>query len=285
MKPSIAINGENFVLVKIQRDNESAIYKGADTFLRLGEKGRIIQELAIHKRMEELSFPVARLLKEGEYEGQLYFIETSLGAEHYGELFARDVKKYGRISDERFEDFLAIMKRFARAQVSTCGEQRDEDRFADSIHMPMLLDEFPDLAPRIQKYYIEAMKKLALFPFCLTHGDCNPHNIHTGGIIDLEVASSGPIGYDLISALVTVDYFPSVPGYEFITGYQFTDKQKQRYLEVIDSVFAEAGLPPVSQYTHEFEFCRAVWLLVRMHKWPKLRQFRYDIFMKKFLNA
>lgn len=283
MQSSITINEEIFTLVKTQRDKESAIYKGADTFLRLGTNERIVRDATIHKRMESAGFPVARLLEEGEYEGRFYYKETSLGVEHYGELFAQDVKKYGCISDERFADFLDIMERFARAQITTCGELRDEEKFAKSIHLEMLMEELPKFSERIHGCYVEAMEKLSMFPFCLTHGDCNPHNIHPGGIIDFEVASSGPIGYDLISVLVTVDYYPKVSGYEFIAGYQFTDKQKQRYLEMMDTIFSESGLPPVSHYLYEFEFFRAVWLLVRMHQWPKIQQFRYDIFEKKFL--
>jgi hypothetical protein len=283
MKSSITINGETFTLVKVQRDGESAIYKGTDTFLRLGEKERIVRDLATHKRMEKALFPVAHLLEEGKYEGYSYYIETSLGVKHYGELFAWDVKKYGCISDEKFSDFLDTMERFARAQVSTCDELRNEKQFSKSIHMEMLMDELLTFSTQIQARYTEIMKRLSLFPFCLTHGDCNPHNLYPGGIIDLEVASFGPIGYDLISALVTVDYYPTVSGYEFIAGYRFTDKQKQQYLQAMDAVFIESGLPMVSQYLNDFEFCRAVWLLVRMHQWPKIQKFRYDLFKKKFL--
>ena len=52
---------------------------------------------------------------------------------------------------------------------------------------------------------------------------------------------------------------------------------------VIDSIATGANLPRLSEFKDDFEFCRASWSLVRMHKWPKLRQFRYDLFMQKFL--
>lgn len=285
MKSSLQINGDTFTQVKVQREGESSVYQCANVFLRLGKKERILKELAIHRQMEEAGFPVARVLEVGEYDGYSYFTETSLGTLFYSKLFAQDIERYGRIGDERFASFLNIMKQFVRAQLKTLTEVRDEQAFSEKVHLPILLEEMPDLAPRIEARYTDTMDKLSIFPFCLTHGDCNPHNLYPAGIIDLEDTSFGPIGYDAVCAIVHIDYFPTVPGYEYVASYHFTDGQKKQYLDEMDALFVDAGLSPVSQYRDEFEFYRAIWLLVRMHKWPKIQQFRYDLFRKKFFST
>ena len=284
MPSSLVLHSQIFTLVKVQRDGESAIYRSGDTFLRLGERERINRDRAFHQQMIDTGFPVAQLLGEGEYEGQRYYLESSLGDQYFGELFAEETKNQGEISDKTFEAFVLVTQQFVRAQLATRSEKRDEAHFVESLHLSILLEELPAWAPQIEARFNRCMQALCYFPFVLTHADYNPHNLYPLGIIDFEDATRGPIGYDVVSAIVSINYFPSVAGYEFMAQYQFTQEQRRQYFDVMDSLFIEAGLPPVSQYEEEFEFFRAIWLLVRMEKWPKIQQFRYSFFEQRFLS-
>lgn len=280
----IQIDAHSFVFVQYQRDKKSAIYKSDDTYLRIGNPEKILADLAFHKKMEAQGFPVAKVISEGELDGQAYFVESSLGERHFGEIFAEDVGKTGSISQENFNQFLMIVEQFARAQLKTRSETKDFSKFANGIHLDVLCDELPEYAPKILAAFEIIKKKTAPLPFVITHGDFNPHNICPDGVIDFEDSFHAPFGHDLAGALSSADYFPDSTDFEFFARYRFSDDQKRQYFEVLDRICAEENLPPLSEFQNEFEFGRAVWLLVRMQAWPKLQKFRYDLFIERFLK-
>jgi len=86
------------------------------------------------------------------------------------------------------------------------------------------------------------------------------------------------------SLKLTCDYYPDSADFEFFAKYRFSEEQKHQYIEVLDHICAETNIPPLSKFKNEFEFSRAVWLLIWMHKWPKLQKFRYDLFIERFLK-
>lgn len=280
----IQIEERSFVFVQDQRDKKSAIYKSDDAYLRIGNPEKILIDLAFHKKMEAQGFPVATVISEGELDGQAYFIESSLGEKHFGEIFAEDVEKKGSISQENFNQFLKVVEQFARAQLKTRSETKGFEEFASGIHLDVLCDELPEYAPKILAAFEVVKKKTASLPFVITHGDFNPHNIFPAGVIDFEDSFHAPFGHDLAGALPSIDYFPDSTDFEFFAKYRFSDDQRRQYFEVLDRICAEENLPSLSEFQNEFEFGRAVWLLVRMHAWPKLQKFRYDLFIERFLK-
>jgi Ser/Thr protein kinase RdoA (MazF antagonist) len=54
---------------------------------------------------------------------------------------------------------------------------------------------------------IESITKT--LPIVWNHGDHNPYNIFTDGLIDLEDSFDGPLGYDTITALTQNFRFPT----------------------------------------------------------------------------
>ena len=283
MEPRIQINDTLFDLIVVQRGGATAVYKSGNEILRIGDRAKITKDLALHKKMEALGFPVARLLGEGESGGFGYFIESSLGERHLGNQFAEDVRESGVIRDASFQSLLEIAARFGRAQLKSIVPAHNFEEFAHGIHLDILCEELPDYAAAIQSRFRRCIERFAPFPFVITHGDFNPNNLYPEGVIDLEDSFYGPFGFDLVTALVHINYSPDSPEYEYVARYRFTPAQSREYLEVIDSIATGAHLPRLSEFKDDFEFCRAAWSLVRMHKWPKLRQFRYDLFMQKFL--
>lgn len=57
-----------------------------------------------------------------------------------------------------------------------------------------------------------------------------------------------------------------------------------RYFSEIDAIYKSKGLPAVSQYKNDYSFCRSIWSVVRMNRWPRLQQWRYA-FYEKLLNS
>ena len=279
------IGGGLFQLVTSQRDGESAVYRSADgsQYLRIGKTERIRRDLELHKKMEAAGFPVAKLIGEGEADGKYYFLESSLGERRLGDLFGDDVRRNGTITEEHFSTFLSVVERFGRAQLTTTVPPDFKD-FARGIHLDWLSAELPHYEKAIEKRFQEAIERLSVFPFVITHGDLNANNLYPEGVIDLEDSFHGPFGYDIMTALVHIGYFPDSAEYEYSARYGFTPKQAYRYRAMADTLSQEAGFPPLSRFETDFDFCRGAWSLVRVHKWPKLQEFRYNLFIQKFLS-
>ncbi len=286
---NIQVESKDFTLVKIQRDEITAIYKGDNIFLRIGDEKRISKDLQTHKNMLALGFPIAEILSEGYLEKYKYFIETSLGDENFSSIFTKEVHKIGKISAKSFNDFLSITKKLGESQLKTMSNEKDFISFSKDIHLDMLLDELPQYAENIQSRFDKAVNRLSELPFVLTHGDFNPFNTHRKGIIDLENSSWAPFGYDIISGIGTHEYFPFVKSihandFEFISGYTFSEDQKNTYLRLFDTQLAKLDVLSLSACSDDLMFTRAIWLLVRMHKWPKIQRYRYDKFIQEYLS-
>lgn len=280
----ITVNEVEYSFVINQRDRNSAIYKSGDTFLRIGKRETINAQLALHTQMESTGFPVPKLLGSGEIDGQYYFTEKSLGDNHIGQLFSNDMQEKAEVSPDRFEEFLLVVEKFAEAQLHTGSETRDYEDFANGIHLHELCVEMPEHADRLRARFEMVKDSSAELPFVLTHGDLNPHNMYPLGVIDFENSFYAPYGYDPVSAITHINYLPDSTNYEFYAGYRFTPEQKKTYFEKLDALSVENSLPPLSQFEEDFEFCRAVWLAVRIPHTPMLQKFRYDLLISKFLN-
>jgi hypothetical protein len=280
----IKLRGTIYTFVQSQRGGSSAVYKGPDSYLRIGSVEKISSDLALHKRMEIAGFPVAKLICEGELDGKTYFIESSVGERTLSEIFTEETKTSGAISEQSFDQFLTIVNQFAQAQLRTQSPERNFEEFANGIHVDILCQELSQYADRIQSKLKIIQKNTADLPFVLSHGDFNPHNLYAGGVIDLEDSYYAPFGHDLIGGIVSIEYFPNSPEFEFYAKYKFSEEQKKKYVLSIDKICTEHNLPKLSHFLPDFEFTRAVWLLVGMHRWPKLQKFRYEKFIKKFLT-
>lgn len=280
---SIELHGTCFELIKSQRGGDSAVYKGNQSYLRIGTPKKIQTDLALHKRMESAGFPVAKLITEGEIDGQAYFIESSIGEKTLSQTFAEETETVGTITVESFNQFLHVTDQFARAQLRTQTRVKDFDEFADGIHLDTLCEELPQHADKIQARFKEIQARTLELPFVISHGDFNPHNLYVGGAIDLEDSYHAPFGHDLIGGIISIDYFPDSQEFEYFARYRFSEEQRKKYLVLLDGICAEHSLPKLSDFQSDFEFTRAVWLLVRMHKWPNIQKFRYDKFTEQFL--
>jgi len=132
---SIIINNKVFNYVKTREYTPVSVFKSDDEFLRIGPKDLLEPELDFQKKLLDYNFPIPKIIAEGEYNNEFYFIEESLGNVTLADLFWEDNKTQGYISDEHFASFLAVSKEYAKAQLKTSTDERDDESFYMGIHM------------------------------------------------------------------------------------------------------------------------------------------------------
>lgn len=280
--PKINIGDSIYNLISIQRGELSAIYKSTDTFLRIGQKEKISKDLAFHKEMESLGFPVPKLLEEGEYEDMSYFTEQSLGEKCFGIVFKEETEQFGKIQDSTFEQFIESCMRLAEVQLKTATQQQDWEKFEKGIHLDLICQELPDLAEKITGKVKFLEKKLAHFPFAMSHGDFTPFNVYPKGIIDFEDTFMAPCLYDSVAMMEILNWFPKPGDYEFYQLFQYSPEQKHDYMRILDEIYKQQNLPTPSEFLSDIDLAKGIWFTVNIHKLPKLQKFRYDIMNRIF---
>ncbi len=284
MDKSITIDGQHYDLLGVQRGG-AAVYRGSASYARIGPKEVITRDLSLHRAMEKAKFPVAGILGEGELIGSIgYFIEEALGARSFRAIFQEDLDTRGSIQKENFDAFTGMVKKLFAAQIKCSEKKWNIDEFAEGIHLPSLLKELPDHRDALARRFEEACARLQKLPSTLTHGDCNPANMYEKGIIDLEDSFHGPLGYDAVSALMTIDWVPDTKMYEFHAQYRFTDEQKKQYLQTLSKITSKVKLPNIELHLEDLTFCRAVWLCNGMNEWPRTQQWRFEKLVKTYLS-
>jgi aminoglycoside/choline kinase family phosphotransferase len=285
MPESIVLQGVTYSFVTRQRGSQrhtADIYRSEHTFLRIGDPELVMRNLRKHQEMEAAGFPVPRIVATGELDGRAYFIEDSLGNETFRQIFDADVAKLGSVSEEHFEQFIDVVRKHLTAQVHAKTKHLEED-FRAGLRIDALREELPQYAISLDMRFKRVLARLADRPFVLSHGDLGPANMTPLGIIDLEDTFAAPFGFDAVSALVTIDWFPESNDYEYFARYRFSNEQRARYLTACDEVAKQYNVPPISTYFEDFELCRAAWLAVGMDAWPKIQKWRYDKFIKTYL--
>lgn len=283
----LKIGNSLFKLVKKRANLPVSVYSDGSRFLRLGPGNIILPELELHKSLLNYGFPVAALLEEGEYEGNNYFIEQSVGDEILGIEFMKDTISHGYISDANFYAFLKMCELFARAQIKTKLDTSDYEGFYIGIHMDTIQDELPELADLSIKGYEKLKVNTESMPFVISHGDFNPHNILRGGVIDFGTAHNAPAGYDVVNSIFHTYNFPKDTSYELSRIYEFTPEQILEYLERIDNVYNEFNLPSPSSFKDDFVFAKIVWSTTKISRYPKLQKWRYERYekvLRKYVN-
>ncbi|NBV77093.1 aminoglycoside phosphotransferase family protein [bacterium] len=279
---TLTIHGVPFTLVRAQRSSVN-VYKGQNTFLRIGPKSIVEEHLATHVHLEQFGFPTPKILERGEYNGQSYYTETSLSSPHFGTIFKEDVARSGAIDDAHFDKFITTAKAFLTAQLKTAGSVGSKERVAHAVHLTELCAELPAHAARLVQRFDDAFERMKNLPWVITHGDFNPHNMYVDGVIDFEDSFHCPVGYDGVTALAAIDWFPDEHTFEYFTAYRYSDRQKARYLAMVATLYAEHRIDSDSA-ADDFAFLRGIWSTAGMQAHPKLQQWRYNRFVKQFLS-
>ena len=284
MNEKITLSGKTYSYINTRTYTPISVYRNNNSFLRIGPKDLILSELNLHKKLLALDFPIAKIISDGEKDGQYYYTETSLGEIHLGDAFWDDYRKSGVVSDDNFKKILMLAEKFTRAQLKTASGGHDFQSFYHGIHVDYILEELPSLKEKILVAYEKAKNKLSALPSVLTHGDFNPYNLFDNGVIDFESIFVAPAGYDLVSNIYHTYHFPKVGDFESTRRYEFSATQISSYFSLMDDVYTQNNFPKLSDFINDFIFSRTIWATVRMQHYPKLQKWRYHKFEKILEN-
>ena len=234
--------------------------------------------------MERAHYPVAPIVHEGEIDDSLYFIEKSLGPRSFRALFEDDIIARREIESSHFSAFQHVAKKLYVAQVRVAETGWNAEEFAEGIKLPALCKELPTYADALRARYAEAVARIKKLRGTLLHGDCNPANMYEGGIIDLEDSFHGPLGYDQISALISIEWSPEQRYYEFYAHYHFTEETKREFREMMRKTSQRMNVADPIPYESDLAFCRAVWLCSGMLEWPRIQQWRFEKLIREYLH-
>ncbi len=279
---TVTINEELFSQVK-ERRRGVGIYANASRtrYVRMGATQDVRRELAFQKELLQGGFPVAAVLQQGTYGLLAYWIEESLGAAHFGDLFAVDMEHDGVISDLRFDQFLEIVVRFQQAQQKTMRTiSLDGENLMQTVYFEELVKELPDAQAKMWDAWHKMTRVLKTLPLCLTHGDFLPNNIMERGVIDLADHFEGPIGFDMVNAITTSYWFPGTMGFEYRRRSSFSESQIDTYLEAVRSYTADQRSWDILDYFDSLFLLRACWWTVRNQDMPLLQEWRYERFLE-----
>ncbi|MDD4989285.1 MAG: aminoglycoside phosphotransferase family protein, partial [Candidatus Pacebacteria bacterium] len=220
-KLEIIVEGETYTYVRTRNQMPVSIYKGENSFLRIGPPKLIEKEVMYHKRLLDFGFPLAQIIAEGKYEDQKYFIEVSLGEFHFGQICVEDFAQNGFVSESIFRNLLEMTKKYAKAQLDTISSSGkfNPEEFKKLILFETILEEAPHLAEKSRRCMEKVEEHIASLPTVITHGDFNPHNIFPKGVIDWERTTVAPAGYDLATNISQIFFFPHAGEYEFMGKY------------------------------------------------------------------
>jgi hypothetical protein len=245
-----------------------AIYRGDEAYLRIGPG--LSAELATHRQMARRAFPVAAILEHG-YRGRLpYYVEQSLGSSTLGDIFDAEVDTRGSVSDESFEQFTEVISRHARAQARMATARWSVGAFAEFIGVARAAALHPDLAEDMRDAFEDAIGRLQRFRGTLLHGDLHSDNTCVGGVIDLEGAGRGVIGYDVVTAVFVSAMAQAVPEGGAPPYAGFSSAQLRSYLSLLDDIFGARGPGPVSDELEALLLCRAISMCSRRHRDPAI---------------
>jgi hypothetical protein len=261
----LTLRGRRFERVCV-RHTGVGIYRGDQTYLRIGRG--LHAELAIHRQMARRAFPVARILERGYLHDLPYYVEESLGPSTLGERFDTEVAARGSVSDESFDCFGDVIADQARAQARMATARWSAGTVAELVGVARARALLPDVEDAISDAFEWAVARLEQLPGTLVHVDLHPDNTCAGGVIDLEGAGRGVIGYDVVTAVFVPAMCEPEPLGDAPPYPGFSSAQLTRYLSRLDAVFAGLGPGPVSDHLDALLLCRVIALGSRRHRDP-----------------
>jgi len=241
------------------------------------------RELQHHIHWLKLGFPLPDILAQGEQGGWFYAIEASAGEVVFDEIFEQESRQFGQVSDASFSAYLTMVCRFAESQLRTQMEDDIRREFAALVRLEGVLTELPHLRDMTLAAFESAVAHLQCFHAVYSHGDFHPYNVCPGAVIDLDSAGRGYAGYDVISGLLMDDLFSPDD-----QDFQYSDSQRQRYLDKNDAIFAAYGLPLPSHYVDDFLFCKHLSLVPGRNHRPQQQRWLYESYtsrLARYLDA
>lgn len=256
------------------------VYRSPDgkKILRTGSPDGIAQEAKFVREISRRGFPTPEVTGSGlTKDGLGYFIETSVGEQHFGDIFREEYAKHGGIQDASFNVFASICLRFVEAQLKPENQQKGPSQLREGIQLANVVEENSDLSSLLEDAVAAAEAQIGDLPLVLSHGDLTPFNTLERGVIDFEQRFVAPVGYDAITCVTFHRFFdhPKPDGTGTMRNWEFRSEQMSDYLTRLDSLCERAEIPALSHYFDDFLMLKSVWSLCyekaldspQFHRW------------------
>lgn len=239
----LTIAGVEYCLVRERRD-KVAVYQGPDAYMRIGSASILGREIALQKILNQAKAPVPLVLKEGVTDnGQLWFTESVIPGELLGQIFCNEWKTNRRVSDESFQRMLQLAKAWTSAQLTTTNSAPALD--LEGLFQHQHLSHLAHLANLDDRSFDNLVSKLkidlAKTANVVTSFDLGTFNVFGAGVIDLETAGYGPLGYDPLSLITGFFWYPrgeaSQIGQPGIRPFEFSEEQIASYIHELREFF------------------------------------------------
>jgi Phosphotransferase enzyme family len=261
----LTLRGRPFDRVCI-RSTGVGVYRGDETYVRIGPG--LASELATHRQLARRGFPVARVLEHGYRRGLPYYVEESLGPSTLGDLFQAEMDTGGTVSDESFARFRGVMERHARAQARMATTRWSCVAFAELVGVARAAALHPEVADAVRGAFEDATVRLEHLPGTLLHADLHPDNTCVGGVIDVEGAGWGVIGYDAVTAVFVSAMCEVEPQGDAPPAAGVSFARLREYLRGLDGIYGAVGSGHVSDHLDALLLCRVISLASRRHRAP-----------------
>lgn len=283
----IVINGEAFDVIKPQRLLPGMVLRSQtrDAFARLGPKESTIEEQIHTVSLRERGFPVARVLDSGTYgENEWFFIEESLGDEPFHVQFVREYEQTGRVSDETFSRYYAILERYIAAQFTADNFTTISPREFVTVAIPdnEIIANYEICGGDSEKY-LEALNRVVERLTGTTMGilqlDLNPFNVLDHGIIDFELVGYGPLGYDSLLVSLWHRWFTSDQESRYRVTYRLTTEQIDSIAALVTHAARQIEVDDPQKYMQEFLLIKTAWGFTSkrsVHDEPESKRAFYD---------
>ncbi|MDB5170352.1 MAG: hypothetical protein JWO35_46 [Candidatus Saccharibacteria bacterium] len=258
---AVEIDGISFDFVQ-NRLLGGKVYRHPDgsSFVRLGSKVDTLEEEIHTRTLHNRGYPVPEVIAHGERDGEYYFIETSLGSDHFGAIFMNERTETGIASQENFGLFETICAKYFEAQSNPKNYLRKGEDIDGVARIPELIISYDDLDERKLNAVLDKLRsRLGKLPSTYLQTDLNAFNIMPQGIIDFEYMHAGPVGYDVATNIHFGRFFPKNEAFDMTCAYEFSDEQINHYSELMDDIASQNRAPKPSDYLDDFLVLKSMW--------------------------
>ena len=263
-KKILKIEDEDFEFVQSRLVEGGEVYTNSSKTLyaRVGPKESTLQEEIHQKSLAKRGYPVGTVESSGELEdGRYYFTEKSLGDKHFGQIFAMDG---GVTTDDNFEQFSSVLLRFLDAELDANNHLHTEFDVRQIIEFDELRAGYPDKdLSRVEKAIKKMSDALRGLTTVYIQNDLNPFNVFPKGVIDFEYVYPGPVGYDVISAVVFNSFFPDGDIDRLHKLYRYSEEQVTDFFAQVTENMSQKNISINEEIIQSYIVMKTIWAAVK----------------------
>jgi len=251
------LESKGWSFVKAREYQETYIFKSSNgkNYLHFGNPDKIQKNIDIQSKLYKLGYPVAAILKTGNFGRFSYLLESSLGEETYGDVFTKNIE------DQKFKLFCSVIASYFEAQLKNQLPVPIDFDIRKEVMAKNVIQENSDLGvAKINSALDKLEQGFRTLPFAYSHGDFAARNILDKGVIDFEFCSIAPIGLDVFNACTVENFWMyKNSSDEFCAKFYFEVEQNEYLVDVLNTVSSRYGLTRLLEFQNDFILFKAIW--------------------------